>query len=114
MLSPNGGEYLLRGTTVQFRWSTTGNVGSSVKIVLRRGSYSGTLFGGTPNDGVQNWNIPANYPVASGYTIEISSVANPAIKDGSDAAFSITDTAPAGSIATACMKASTSTVWASG
>lgn len=98
VLSPNGGEYLLRGTTVQFRWSTTGNVGTSVKIVLRRGTYSGTLFGGAPNNGVKNWSIPANYPIASDFTIEIISVANPAIRDASDAPFSITDTAPEASI----------------
>ncbi|MBL7650026.1 MAG: leucine-rich repeat domain-containing protein [Candidatus Hydrogenedentes bacterium] len=98
VLSPNGGESLLRGAPFQIRWSTTGNVGTSVKVVIRRGAYASTLFGGTPNDGVQTWNIPATYPVASGYSIEISSVANPAIKDTSYGTFAIGDTAPAASI----------------
>lgn len=98
VLSPNGGEYLLRGTTVELRWSSTGVVGSAVKIVLRRGSYSGTLFGATPNDGVQNWNIPASYPVNSGFSLEISAATNPAIKDVSDGTFSVTDTPPTASI----------------
>jgi hypothetical protein len=64
-------------------------VGASLKIVIRRGTFASTLFGGTPNDGVHNWTIPANYPTGSGFTIEISSVANPAIGDVSNGSFSI-------------------------
>ena len=89
VVSPNGGETLTRGTTVQLRWNSTGNVGANVKIVIKRGTFTGTLFGSTPNDGVQNWNIPATYAINSGFTIEVSSVSNPAISDASDGGFAI-------------------------
>ncbi len=98
LLSPNGGEAFLRGTTMPITWTSTGNVGSAIKVVLRRGTYSGILFGGTPNDGVHQWSIPANYPAGTGYTLEISSTTNPAISDVVNAPFTITDTPPAGAI----------------
>lgn len=98
VLTPNGGEYLLRGTTAEITWLSTGDVGATVKIVLRRGSYAGVLAGGTPNDGSYSWKIPGSYPLGTGFSIEISSVANPALVDASDGTFSLTDTPPAASL----------------
>ena len=89
LLSPNGGEIIRRGTTHEIRWDATGNVGTTIKIVIRRGAYSGTLAGGTPNDGSYNWNIPANYGYGTGWTIQIVSAASPTILDASDASFTI-------------------------
>ncbi len=90
LLSPNGGETIRRGTTYEIRWNATGNVGTTIKIVIRRGTYSSTLAGGTPNDGSYNWNIPATYGYGTGWSIEVISLATPAIFDASDATFSIT------------------------
>ncbi len=90
LLSPNGGENIPRGTTFEIRWSSTGNVGTTIKIVIRRGTYSSTLAGGTPNDGSYNWNIPANYGSGTGWTMEVISAATPTIFDATDASFTIT------------------------
>lgn len=98
VLTPNGGETLVRGTTAQIRWSSTGSVGSTVKITIRRGTYTGTLFGSTPNDGVQAWNIPASYATGADFSIEITSLANPAITDSSNAGFTISASAPVAGI----------------
>lgn len=89
VLSPNGGESLARGTTVEITWTSTGSIGANVKIVARKGTASSTLAGGTPNDGSYSWKIPATYPLGSGVTIEISSVATPSIIDTSNATFTI-------------------------
>jgi hypothetical protein len=90
LLSPNGGESIRRGTPLEIRWSATGNVGTTIKIVIRRGTYSSTVAGGTPNDGSYIWNIPATYGYGTGWTIEVISAATPTILDASDATFSIT------------------------
>lgn len=90
VLSPNGGESLVRGSTVEIRWSSTGNVGASIKIVARKGTTSSTLAGATPNDGSYTWKLPATYPLGPGMTLEISSVAMPNISDTTDSSFTIT------------------------
>jgi len=99
LVSPNGGETFARGTAVPIVWNSSGDLGSTVKIVLRRGTASSTLFGGTPNDGSHVWNIPATYPTGSNFSIEISSNATPAITDATDANFTIADTTPEPAIA---------------
>ncbi len=90
LLSPNGGESIRRGTALEIRWSATGNVGTTIKIMIRRGTYSSTLAGGTPNDGSYSWNIPASYGYGTGWSIEVISLATPTIFDASNATFSIT------------------------
>jgi hypothetical protein len=98
VLSPNGGESLLRGSVTPITWSSTGTIGSSVKIYVRRGSTGATVSASTPNDGHFDWTVPS-YTVGPGYSIEISSVLDPGIIDTSNATFSLTnDPAPAGSI----------------
>ncbi|MBL7648900.1 MAG: right-handed parallel beta-helix repeat-containing protein [Candidatus Hydrogenedentes bacterium] len=89
LLSPNGGEIIRRGTSHEIRWESTGNVGTTIKIVIRRGAYSGTLAGGTPNDGSYIWNIPATYGYGPGWTIEVISAATPTLFDASNATFTI-------------------------
>ena len=51
VLSPNGGESLLRGAVTPIRWSSTGNIGGAVKIVLRRGTGSTIVSSMTANGG---------------------------------------------------------------
>lgn len=99
VISPNGGETLVRGTTTEIIWTSSGSVGNFVKIIARKGATASVLAGSTPNDGSYSWKIPSAYPLGPGMTIEISSVATPAIMDTSDAAFTLSDSpAPAGTI----------------
>lgn len=89
VLSPNGGESLVRGTTVEITWSSTGNVGTAVKLVARKGTNSSQLAGSTPNDGSYLWKIPSTYPIGPGMVIEITSISAPGITDSSDSSFTI-------------------------
>jgi len=86
---PNGGETLVRGQTAYIRWVSTGTVGANVVIIARKGTSSGTISSGTPNDGIFAWTIPANYVTGSGLTIEIRSATAPSILDTSDSSFTI-------------------------
>lgn len=93
VLAPNGGETLQRGSTTPITWSSTGDIGSAVKILVRRGTSGATIVASTPNDGHFDWTIPT-YPVGTNYSIEISSVTAPAIIDTSNGTFSLTDALP--------------------
>ena len=87
--APNGGEALVRAGTASITWTSTGAVGSSVKIVARKGAQSAVIVNATPNDGVYDWTVPAIYPHGPGFLIEISAVADPGIVDASDDTFTI-------------------------
>ena len=91
--SPNGGETLLRGSISPITWASTGTIGSTVKIMVRRGTSAATISASTANDGHLDWSIPM-YPLASNYVIEVSSILDPTIKDVSDANFSLIDALP--------------------
>jgi hypothetical protein len=90
--SPNGGEYLERGTTKRITWTSSGSVGSYVKIELLKGStVVQTLQSRTENDGsYSSWTIFSRLDRGSDYRIRISSTANPAITDTSNNYFTIT------------------------
>jgi len=96
LISPNGGETLVRGSLVEIQWSSTGDIGANVRIIARRGTSSGIISTSTPDDGSYAWTVPTNYPTGTGFTLEISSVATPALLDTTDAPFSISATAPTG------------------
>lgn len=89
LIYPNGGETLIRGTTIEIAWSSTGNVGTSVKIVARNGTNSGIITGSTPNDGSYLWKIPATYPLGPGMSIEITSTSNLSMTDTCDGSFTL-------------------------
>lgn len=93
VVSPNGGEALQRGTTTSITWTTTGNIGPSVRIYLRRGTTGFNIASSTPNDGRFDWTVPM-LPVGTGYSIEISAELSPVITDSCDSSFSLTDTPP--------------------
>jgi hypothetical protein len=98
VISPNGGEILVRGALFNLLWSSTGDIGANVRIIARRGTSSAVVANFTPNDGSHAWTVPLNYPTGTGFTLEISSVTNPAVLDRTDAPFSISATAPVASI----------------
>jgi hypothetical protein len=86
---PNGGETWAIGTMQAVQWTSSGLTGD-VKIELSRNggaSFTETLFASTTNDGSENWTVTG--PTTSTARIKISSVANPAIADTSNANFSI-------------------------
>jgi hypothetical protein len=87
--SPNGGE-IFRGTTLPITWTSSGNVGSYVKIDLLKAGTVLTLASGTPNDGSFSWTIPSGLATGNDYKIRITSTTNPAISDTSNSNFTIT------------------------
>ena len=99
VMSPNGGESVLRGAVFPITWDSTGDIGANVKIYVRKGGSGATIASSTPNDGHFDWAVP-NYPLGSNYILEISSLADPNIKDESDAFFTLTDTPPPGATIT--------------
>ena len=85
---PNGGEKWKRGTTQTIKWKKVGSTGSSVKIELLNGTVATLIKSGAPNSGSFKWTIKPTQAVGTTYKIRITS--NSAIKDTSNANFSIT------------------------
>ncbi|MDK9700582.1 MAG: hypothetical protein OEM52_10600 [bacterium] len=89
VVSPNGGNSFQAGTQDTIRWASIGITGN-VNIELNRNYPSGNwemLFANTPNDGEELWTVSP--PATTTARIRITSVANPAIGDTSDANFTI-------------------------
>jgi len=89
ILSPNGGELWIIGSTKNILWTSTGVTGN-VKIELNRNYPSGSwevLFASIPNDGSESWVVTG--PVSSACRIRISSLDDPSIYDLSDGNFLI-------------------------
>jgi len=94
--APNGGETWTRGTTPTIRWTSSGSVGSSVKIeLMKAGVVSQTISTSTANDGTfTSWTIPSSLATGTDYRIRITSTTNTAIADTSNNYFTITSTTP--------------------
>ena len=91
--SPNGGESLVPGTTPAITWTSSGSVGSFVKIeLLKAGTVVQTVSSSTSNDGTHNWTIPSTVVTGTDYRIRITSASNAAITDTSNSNFAITST----------------------
>lgn len=88
VLSPNGGESLIRGATVPIRWSGSG-VDERVSIHLMNGTNSLVLASTTPGDGLFDWTIPTSLPPKSGYSIVVTSLERPELTDTSDSTFAL-------------------------
>ena len=90
--APNGGETLVRGTTPTISWTSSGSVGSYVKIeLLKAGVVSQTISSSTPNDGTYaSWTIPTTLATGTDYRIRVTSTTNAAITDTSNNYLSIT------------------------
>jgi PKD repeat protein len=95
--SPNGGETLKRGTTQTVTWSYTGSPGSTVKLVLMKGSTEvGTIAGsvstGSNGKGSYSWplSLSGSGGTGSDYKVSVQSIAQPTIRDTSNSYFTIT------------------------
>jgi subtilisin family serine protease len=76
------------GSACNITWSSTGSVGSQVRVEVRKGA---NLIADviTENDGFYAWSIPTAQTPGSDYWVKISSVANPTISDSSDNNFTV-------------------------
>ena len=89
VVSPNGGENWMMGTTQTITWTSDGVIGQ-VRIDLSRdgGTTWRTIIYGTTNDGDQAWRVTG--PATTETMIRVVSVTNQAVLDISDANFTIT------------------------
>ena len=86
VISPNGGESWLAGTSNTITW--TSNISEDVKIELYRGgSFFYTIVSSTSNVGNYLWTIPDTLPSRMDYKVKISSVLDSSLYDFSDSGF---------------------------
>jgi hypothetical protein len=93
VLSPNGGERLIKGSTYTIKWSVSNNTWININLLKGSSKYIGIAG---PADqplpqGYYNWTIPTFLPDGDDYTIRISDNTG-VVFDDSDAAFSIVAT----------------------
>jgi len=93
--TPNGGETWKRGTSQTVRWSYTGSPGSTVKVVLVKGSTEvGTISAstsiGSGGTGSYTWPIDPSGTTGSDYKVSVQSISQPAVKDVSNNYFTLT------------------------
>ena len=74
VITPNDGESWVRGSTNRIAWTSSGSVGSYVKIeLLKAGAVVQTILSSTPNDGsYSSWTIPTG--LATGTDLPDSSI----------------------------------------
>ena len=94
VVSPNGGDTWLAGSTQSVQWTYTGNIGGFVKVELLKGGVvtrTITSFAsvGSGGNGSCNWRIPSNQTLGSDYKIRVTSRKNSAYTDTSNNDFSI-------------------------
>ncbi|MDH7578388.1 MAG: Ser-Thr-rich GPI-anchored membrane family protein [Bacillota bacterium] len=94
LTSPNGGETWTAGSPRTISWTYTGNPGAKVKIQLYKGTTLKTTIAsstpiGTNGQGSYQWTIPASLAAGNDYKIKITSTANSACTDMSDACFTV-------------------------
>jgi len=93
--SPNGGEIWKRGTTHRVNWSYTGSPGTTVKIVLVKGSTEvGTISSstsiGSSGKGSYPWVMGLEGRTGSDFKVKVLSISKPTIFDMSNNYFTIT------------------------
>ena len=96
VLNPNGGESWMRNAPHIIAWLRTGDTGDYVMIELLKGgatdrviaSNVASQYGGELIEYI--WWINDYQQVGTDYSIRISSMSNPAVKDASDSNFEIT------------------------
>ena len=80
--SPNAGEIWYKETPQTITWTSTGDVGSNVKIDLYKAMiWVGTISSSTPNDGSFSWIFPLSQTTGTDYQICIQSTSNPSVYD---------------------------------
>ncbi len=88
--SPNGGEHFARGEVVTIAWTSDSESTEAVSLVLvKGGGVHSTIAVTADNSGTYPWTVPRLLEPGDDYTIQIIDVANAAIHDESDAAFSV-------------------------
>jgi hypothetical protein len=93
VLSPDGGENWIVGTTREITWTSGGETGESGFIeLIKGGSLTSTIIPNTPNDGSFSWDIPTDLETGTDYRIRITSLSDPSITDDSNGDFSILGT----------------------
>jgi len=94
---PVGGESWKRGSTQTITWSSSGDAGAQVKILLLSGAITKLTLTRTASlaGGSFKWSIPADLPKGNQYRIRIISRQYPSLQDTSAQVFSI-GMAPAG------------------
>ncbi len=95
VISPNGGETWIRGTSREITWTSDGPAGDSVAIELfRGGSFDSTITSITPNNGSFSWTIPADLEPGVDFRVRVTSLSEPGLFDESDGDFSIVTAGP--------------------
>ena len=90
VVSPNGGEKWIRGTTQTIKWNSTESPGSYVKIeLLKAGVLNRVIVLATLNDGSHPWLIPATQTLGTDYKVKVTSTSNLSYTDMSNSNFSI-------------------------
>ena len=86
VLSPNGGESWLAGTSYTITWKS--NISENVKIELYAGSNNlYTIASSVSNNGTYSWTIPDTLQSAIYYRVKITSILDSSIYDFSDSDF---------------------------
>ena len=94
VVSPNGGEKFAQGNQVTISWEASSIMNKSVNIkLLKSGTPYLTIGSNIPMSAPSGlytylWTIPASI-VGNNYTIEVSDASNAALRDVSDAPFSV-------------------------
>ena len=92
LLSPNGGENLIAGSSCPIKWSSDGIIGNvKIEYSINNGLDWIEIVTNLSNTGIYNWLVPQL--VSEKCLIRISEVSNPSIFDTSDDLFSIIDSA---------------------
>jgi hypothetical protein len=90
VVSPNGSENWVIGTTQTIIWNYTGNPGKYVKIeLLKPGVANKVIIARTLNDGSHPWLIPNTQAPGTDYKIRVSSTINSAYNNTSNNNFTI-------------------------
>jgi len=94
LMSPDGGQSWVGGSSHEITWASTGSPKAYVKIELvKPGVANRVIVGSTPNDGVYDWTIPMTQPLGSDYTVKITrttfSTGSTAATDSSNAVFAL-------------------------
>ena len=97
--SPNSGDTWKRGTSHTVTWDYSGNLGSTVKIMLLKGGIEvGTIASSVPTGsngkGSYSWQIYPSGGTGSNYKVSVQSISQPAIKDTSNSYFTIAPAVP--------------------
>ncbi|OPZ44804.1 MAG: Virginiamycin B lyase [Euryarchaeota archaeon ADurb.BinA087] len=94
LVSPDGGENYLQGSTQTINWTYTGDPGPMVKIEALRGEAILAVITpatsiGSAGSGSFNLTFPYNTPLGSDYRIRVSSTVYPTWTDSSENPFTI-------------------------